>query len=434
MGGALTNFINQSTSSTGIPLTLDVVTGNGGIGLSGNGGVGGAITNLVANSSGLGTSTFLGFNTSLVRVLSGTGGASYSGEGGVGGAITNSSVQAVSSPIFVAAGAGGSGLTAGGAGGSLNNNLINSSALNIGKVLVIAGAGGDVSAAAPTDVNVAGDGNTADLAHTFLAFGGTSGIAGDGGSITRLTQPTSAQTAVDLIAGNGGSTLNYGSSLDLHTNVGRGGSVDTVNVTGTIGATDRNVNSQNNPAIKSYLDTTGTGAENGNLTTFVAATFGGVINDSSQATGPRAFIPNSLVPLDNNLGNVGIVAGVAGHTQGNQPAQDGINGSVQNITASSIMSIVAGSVDRVAPVQLLSNIVATNLGGQLGADKSPNPGVAPLFGGPDGVVEYLDLNGNIVRNLQPGFRLLDGALFAITIQQPSSGSMLSGPRIFSPRG
>ena len=31
--------------------------------------------------------------------------------------------------------------------------------------------------------------------------------AGDGGNITNITQPVSTQTAVDLIAGNGGSTV-----------------------------------------------------------------------------------------------------------------------------------------------------------------------------------------------------------------------------------
>ncbi len=444
-GGALTNFVSQSTSATGIPSTLDAVTGAGGIGISGAGGAGGAINNLQANGSGLGTS--VATTTALVRVIAGAGGVSFGGAGGAGGAISNSMVTAVSSPIIVAAGAGGNGLTSGGVGGSANNNTINSAALTLGKVLVIAGAGGDATASLPTDIAVPGDGDHTDLAHTLLAFGGVSGSGGDGGNITRLTQPTSAQTAVDLIAGNGGSTINYGTATDPKSSVhvGNGGSVDTVVATGTIGAVQRDVNLNYNPPIKSYLDPNGTGLDTGSLTNFVAANFLGTV-DTTQTPGARVFLPDSLFTdgtifsLSNASGNVGIVAGVAGRVRGlgeagGEAAQGAANGSVQNITASSIMSIVAGSVDRVAPVTLISNLNARNIGGELGADKSLVNG--PQFGGPDGLVQYYanptDANPTAT-NLQAGYRLFDGALFGLNIVSSSTGAELTGPRIFQTGG
>jgi hypothetical protein len=103
---------------------------------------------------------------------------------------------------------------------------------------------------------------------------------------------------------------------------------------------------------------------------------------------------------------------------------------VQTVSASSILSIVAGSVNRVSPVQVLSGIVATNLDGVLGADKSlPDSATA---GGPNGVLDYFDLNGNDVQNLESGYRLIDGAIFATVINQPAAPPLIAGPRVFTP--
>jgi hypothetical protein len=46
-------------------------------------------------------------------------------------------------------------------------------------------------------------------------------------------------------------------------------------------------------------------------------------------------------------------------------------------------------------------------------------------------LDYYNSAGKDVQNLQPGDRLIDGALFAITINQPAAAPFISGPRVFS---
>jgi hypothetical protein len=400
-GGAITNFVNQPTIASAVPTILSATTGNGGVGVVNRGGVGGEITNFQSNAIGFAGSA----GTGLVRLIAGEGGASYGNVGGVGGNIVNSTSQAISTQIVAAAGVGGAGLTAGGNGGSVTNAVINSAAQNFGKVLVVAGAGGDASSLLPEDVQLAG--SPADLAHTVLAFGGASGQGGNGGNITNFTQPVSVQTAVDLIAGNGGSTVSYGNSLNTTSGVGKGGSVVGANLAGSVGASSRDLTTGINPPIRSYTDIDNNGVEDISIAQFVSD-----------------FLLNGGL-LNNTVGNVGIVAGISGRVLNNQPPRDGVNGSVQNITASSIMSIVAGSVDRVAPVQTVSGLQIRGLEGVLGADKSL--GVNAI---PNNRVEYFNEVGAIVSNLQPGFRLIDGAIYAQNIIQPAVPPLIQGPRVF----
>ena len=61
-------------------------------------------------------------------------------------------------------------------------------------------------------------------------------MPGGGGSVVNIRQDASQLTAVDIIAGNGGNTVNFGSSLDTSTKAGRGGSIRTVDVAGSIGS------------------------------------------------------------------------------------------------------------------------------------------------------------------------------------------------------
>ena len=417
-GGAINTFVNSSTGQSALPTELTVETGAGGEGVSGAGGTGGAITGFSSNATGL-TSLSGEALVGLGRIIAGDGGASFGAAGGIGGSISNVTATTTSAPLVVAAGAGGNGLTTGGDGGSVTGSTLNSAALQIGKLLVVGGKGGDAFASQPGDISLAGDTNTTDLAHTILAFGGSSGQGGNGGNITNVTQPVSAQTAVDLIAGNGGSTPNASTSLTTTTGVGHGGSVENVNLTGTVGAISRDttLGAVTNPAIQAYAVTDDTGTT---TTMPITAIIDLLANPDSQfAGGLNDNVDLTMAGVIS--GNVGIVAGQSGTVRNGQPASDGVNGDVTDISAASIMSIVAGSVNAVAPVRILSGITVTNSDGVLGADKSPT---APF--GPNGQLDYYNPTlGEDVTNLAAGYSLIDGALFA-------SQTTLRGPRIFNP--
>jgi hypothetical protein len=420
-GGTLLNFVNSPTN-TSIPTTLDIVTGAGGVGVAGTGGDGGSITNVQSSATGL-TDGFVSLNP--ITVLAGNGGDSYASTGGAGGDITNSTIQATSAPIAVVAGAGGNALQVGGAGGSVTNSVIASAAQSFGKMLVIAGDGGSATAVAKAGVSIGGDSNTNDLKHQLLAFGGVNGLGGNGGDITGITQPTGTETAVDLIAGNGGSTINSGGPLQAVTGVGIGGSVSNIILAGTVGSIERFPVPVSYPAIKSYTDLDGNGTDDVSTATFVAEDLDGAPASLAPTSDfSHAFVSNDpFFMLDDAAGNVGIVAGRAGFIKGGQAAADGINGSVQDVAASSFMSIVAGSVNNVAPVQLISGLTITNSDGVFGADKSPNGG------GPNGILDYYNASGVDVQNLQAGDRLIDGALYAITIDRGAAAPFISGPRV-----
>jgi hypothetical protein len=239
-------------------------------------------------------------------------------------------------------------------------------------VIAIAGDGGDVYSSLATSVDP-------------LAFGGVNGPGGNGGAINVFKQDASQSTIVDLISGNGGSTINHGSSLDLTTNAGRGGSISNVNVAGDIGDVNPTT------AITAY----------NNINT------GELISD---------FVANTLIGTPTAdlraAGNVGIVVGATGRVRDNNhdgeldPASVGINGSLTNVLASNIMSAVAGSVDRIASIQTLTNVEVRTEGAIYGADKSvPPPATA-------GTRDYLDSNGVLIETPELGGELLDGAIIA----------------------
>ena len=419
-GGAITNFTNPATDPLAIASTLTVIGGKGGIGISGVGGAGGSISGLQSNTVGISTvDPVTGQYNGLARIIAGDGGTSFGGTGGDGGSLTSINATATSTPLVAAAGAGGDGLTAGGLGGSVGSSdtttFLNSASQQVGKLLIVAGKGGDAYAAQAKDIFLPNDNDTSDLAHAVLAFGGTTGVGGNGGNVVNVQQPSSTQTSVDIIAGNGGNTPNAGSATTLTTTVGRGGSISDVFVAGTIGTISRD-NTQGalaNPPIKSYSATdTITGTATTSLTQFV---------DFLASDDSLTF------RLDDSAGNVGMVAGAAGTVRGAQPAQDGVNGSVAGLTASSILSIVAGSVDRVVPVASLSGVVLTSPDGVLGADKSVN---SPF--GPNGVLDYYNAAGQDVPTLEPGGRLIDGAIFAQSIIS-TANLPITGPRVFGPQ-
>ena len=125
----------------------------------------------------------------------------------------------------------------------------------VNKGLVIAGAGGNAFAFVPNKdlvkLSPKDPGVPADTApnQSLNAFGGVIGHGGNGGSINGFTQSGQTGAHIDLIAGNGGSTENYGTIFDSVSHVGNGGSVTNVTITGDIGNIDPLV------PIKSYNDT-----------------------------------------------------------------------------------------------------------------------------------------------------------------------------------
>jgi hypothetical protein len=358
-GGFVKNFVNTPTGGV-TPSVLSVVAGSGGRGISGNGGAGGDVSNI--NATAAGDNGSLKYN----RVVAGNGGDSVGGIGGKGGGISALTSGAISSSFAVAAGRGGDGSAAGGEGGAVKTVSVNAAG-GAAKLIVIAGDGGDAYAALPT------------VAYP-LAFGSKDGLAGNGGSIEGFTQPGSTAARVDLIAGNGGNTPNWGVTASITSGVGNGGSITNVSLSGDVGNVDSTT------AIKAYNDI----SANKRISDFVAT----------------QILGSPTTPLTDALGNVGIVVGSNGRVQ--DKAGDGDNildpstgkssGSLINVSARNIMSAVAGSVDRINAIANVSN-VTTYIGSAVyGADK----GAVGLG--------YLSSTGALVLSPEIGGKLLDGAI------------------------
>lgn len=344
-GGAVSEFYNQPTTGTP-PSVLTILAGNGGSGVSGVGGTGGAVSKINATARGSGGSftESYDFERSYFynRIVAGNGGDSSGATGGAGGSISAVTSSASASGSVVAAGRGGDGLAAGGIGGSVagtSNSRLSLNAAGSSKLLVIAGDGGNATAAL-----VGGN--------DPLAYGPADGKAGDGGSISYLTQPQSINTRVDLVAGNGGNTPNYGTASSK-TGVGNGGSITNVDVAGDIG----NITNIPNPvAIKSYND---------------------IKTNQRMADFVQAFVRDNLSSqLTDSIGNVGIVVGSNGRVRDNNgdaildPSGSGTTGVLTDIKFRNLMSAVAGSVDRVNSIREVSRITSTlSTGGIYGADK-----------------------------------------------------------------
>lgn len=390
-GGAVSNFVNQTTASTVVSV-LSVLAGNGGIGVSGNGGLGGSISNVSATATGVGlvTDPNTGFEDlyQFNRVIAGAGGASYGAAGGNGGTLSSINSTAGSSSEVFAAGVGGAGLTRGGAGGAVTSGTAGSNAGLSSKVLVIAGAGGNAYAALSTASNVGTGDSTA--VKSLIAFGPSNGIGGNGGNISNFLQQGSVDIAVDLIAGNGGSIMNYGLPGDPGTsNVGKGGSLTNTVLAGNAGNVDSTV------AIVAY--------NNGDTTGFVQDT----------------LVDSPSTQLTDSLGNVGVVVGSAGSVKGGLPATDTTlkTGSVTSFNAKGIMSMVAGSVNRIAAINSLSGVVATS--GVYGSYKD-----TPVTHTSDTAL-YLEADGTTTTSAPvAGGILMDGAIYANTV------GGLSGLRVF----
>jgi hypothetical protein len=406
-GGSIAKFNNNPTQIV-LPTLLTALAGNGGAGVTGNGGNGGNISSL----QGSGTA-YANHSSQADLILAGNGGSSFGGRGGKGGSIIDAVISAGGGGIVTAAGAGGDGLKAGGSGGSVIGTTANAPAPQTAssKVLVVAGAGGNAYASSASTLLAQGFASDA-ISASVLAFGNTNGVGGTGGSINGFVQTGSVVTSVDLIAGNGGSTINFGTSSPLEKlYVGVGGSISNVNIQGTIGNTDPAA------AILAYGTSS---SQYGDPAAFLSG-----IHDVAVAYGQDPLF-NPAPQLSDADGNVGLVAGAAGRVKGDLPAAQGINGSVNNLTARAIMSMVAGSVDRIASVQSAQNISISLNNGDLGTDKN--------YLGSQGTYDYLDGNGNYIVNPLGNQNItgpvLNGALIdgAIVTKNPITG--ISGSRVF----
>ena len=412
-GGGVTNFVQGSTSDA-IPTSSTILSGNGGNATIGTGGSGGAISNVKVTADGDGTLTIYNFananlsnpydsftqsyTISYNRMVAGAGGSSVGGAGGHGGSISSVDTDSVAtdSQNVVVAGAGGNGLTAGGAGGNVSStNIEAGSASGSGKVVVIAGDGGSSASAKPSNGSTLLD----TLENVAYSLGGVDGPGGAGGSISNFTQPGSTSTDVDLIAGNGGATLYHSVAAGNATkdNSGVGGSITNIYVQGSIGNCDADV------AIKSY----------NNL----------LAGQTMQDFVDSYILGNPSGSMNDTIGNVGLVAGAAGNVEGNLYSSNGVNGSVNNVHAQNIMSMIAGNVDQVQAIQSLTNYGSTisSGGGILGANKHVY--YNPTTGMDQTVVDGVDLT--LTSQTSPGNYIAANGTYSHT-PLPGGGELIDG--------
>lgn len=397
-GGSIANFINNSTTTESVK-AISFIAGSGGIGISQNGGNGGSIINVKVSGTGVGGNVadlpFDPPHLSFNRFIAGAGGDSYGAAGGNGGSISSLESSSSNSSLAIAAGAGGSGVSRGGVGGDVLNSRGNAAG-SPNKVLVIAGDGGDAYGFTAQTIG----GNAPAEQKALIAYG-SNGVGGNGGNISGFTQPGAVKVITDLIAGNGGNLINYGNPNDPKAAVGKGGSISKVNLKGDAG------DILSDQAIKSY--------------NALGTTMAEFVRDVLAADSPPV--------LTNALGNVGVVAGSAGRVAvaanpatGGYQAAYGTNGSVTDFTAENIMSMVAGSVDRIAAILTISNINVAS-GGVVGAYKN-----TPVMHPADQPYYYTGpgQTGASTSTATVGGSLMDGAVLAI-----NNKTNLSSTRIFT---
>jgi hypothetical protein len=398
-GGTVQTF-RYKTSGSVNPAIATVLAGDGGKGVSGDGGRGGKIIDIQLPTVGGpnplnapfpfvppnlgGRPTPYDFN----RYIAGNGGDSSGRNGGTGGDLEQIENVTSGGPFTLVAGAGGNGLYAGGGGGSIRMANISVGGIQGAKSLIVAGDGGAASAwvANPDDPT------TKDQA--AKAFGGRIGAGGVGGSIENYQQLGAVGARVDLIAGNGGNTLNYGFITDKGVPVGVGGSVKNIRLSGSIGNIDPHV------PIRSYNDL------------LHGETMADFVNNNLR----DPFSPGDFA---DNTGLVGMIVGASGRLKEVQlgysttnlpdfrsnPAFRGINGDALNIEARNIMAMVAGSVVQTASIQNIANIVVT-AAGAIGVEKDHPAGAPP---GKEGY-GYLDKDNNLVPEPVLDGKLIDGAI------------------------
>lgn len=406
-GGNIRNFINEPTTSSN-PSTLQALAGDGGDGVTRDGGAGGSIVDFNVTASAVG---------GIGLVSAGSGGVGSASFGGAGGSLRGVVVSSEAGATVGLAGAGGDGLRAGGVGGSITGGIsLNAGGQDDARVIAMAGAGGNAYGVSLRTVEREGTARNPAFAAMF-ALGTADGRGGNGGSINDFRQPSATLTSTDLVAGNGGSTISHGRISDAKPLVGLGGSITRVNLAGDAGRIDPDV------AIRSYDPDFVAQVRNGETT---------VINDKTPG-----------------VGNVGVLVGAAGAVRNDLPVSGGRAGSVDGFVAKNVMSMVAGSVDRVAAITSVSGLRLQNGGTVLGALKDsyfdPNdnlftvfdaatnprpsstayfaPPASPPLTVPPGFEPYV-----FAPNASSGSSLIDGAVLTFKYSGPSSN------RVFVTRG
>ena len=365
-GGSVVKFVNQPDGSSLLFNTefASFLGGDGGKGTSGLGGAGGSVSGIINPTSGnyqLGILPQFYFERFLFsRAIAGAGGSSSKSIGGVGGSVSDIVATSQFGSWAFVSGAGGGGLHLGGNGGSVSNVNVALGSSTFAKALFVGGEGGNGGAFVPNVEDVAKNQHR-------NQFGGRIGRGGDGGNVSGITQTNAIAAHIDIIAGNGGDSMHYGTPLDTPRNtfVGKGGSVRNISLAGEAGNIDPAVglNSYNKLARPGTYDTDQTVAE------FVKTT---LVSDVG-----------APVILSDALGNVGVVVGSAGRNKGiildpvggpwtyrSLPARYGVSGSLENFTARNLASALAGNVDRIASIQFVKGLfIAQNIGSdKLGGD------------------------------------------------------------------
>jgi hypothetical protein len=416
-GGSIRDFANRPSTADN-PAVLSFLAGRGGDGTTGKGGNGGSLSGIDTPSVGKPnplTPVLLDEdgNPLLIytfnRFLAGAGGDSFGKVGGNGGSLGSIQTSNSENPVVMAAGAGGKGFVRGGAGGDVRDMKLTLASTNFAKALIVAGQGGDAGAWAVNPLDPTGDQDN-------KFFGKKVGFGGQGGSIINFRQEGVINARVDLIAGNGGDTINYGTVADKKNFVGVGGSILNTFISGSAGNIDPQVR------LKAYYD---------------------IKADQTMGDFIDSQLRNPLVPgaITDNVGMVGVVAGAAGRLKSvavgyddtttgdpadpnqiifrSKPATGGKNGNVINFTARNIASMVAGSVDRIAAVQVVGGINLTG-GGVVGKDLSPIVEPGP----------YRDQDNNIVPEPVLDGRLVNGALVYAKFKPKSATDKLPLGKVF----
>lgn len=414
-GGSISDFAIRPDGGSGsgsndyFPKLVTLLAGKGGDAFAGKGGNGGNLVNLDVigkGSDSVGTNTIQSVyrvyeqasRFQFNRLIAGAAGSSSGNDGGNGGKVDNVIAFSPAGSFAIIGGAAGDGLRKGGAGGSVLNLRIDIGNPSVSKALIAAGEGGDASAFVPnpSDFGTPNQG--------LNAFGGKVGKGGNGGSVLGVTQQGGRAAQMDIIAGDGGSTVNYGTARDGKKGfVGVGGSIKEVHLTADLG------NNSEFVALRSYNDVL-----NGE-------SFGDFVQ--SDLVSQSSAIGAGLVALDDSLGNVGVIVGAAGRNKSvvfdrlnnptiyrSVPSQAGINGSLENVTALNLVVAVAGSVDRIASIQAYKNVLITN---NTGGNKTPR--IITIPGGVPTIIEdYADQFGIPTTSHKPELDgiLVDGAIVA----------------------
>ncbi len=408
-GGSITNFsiFPDGSNNSYMPKFVTLLAGIGGDAFTGKGGNGGGLSDL--GVLGLASETFTTSDIQSIygvyqtasrfhfnRLIAGAAGSSAGNNGGIGGSVSNIIAFSPLGSFAFVGGAGGDGFRQGGVGGAVFNIRVDFGASSISKALLAAGAGGD----AGSFIANLGD-ITPNQAQN--AFGGKIGKGGNGGSVTGIKQKGGLDSHMDIIAGDGGSTIHYGTVLDKKGFVGVGGSVKNIDLASSLGNMSAAV------AVKSYND---------------------VLNGESFAQFVQTSLIDEATPifpalLDDGLGNVGVIVGAAGRNKSyiiypdnaptiyrSVPSKTGVNGSLEFVFAKNLMAAVAGSVDRIASIQSYKAVTISNPGGT-GSDKNAKIVQVPGFP-PQLVEDFADAFGTPTTSHEPVLEgiFVDGAIVA----------------------